>query len=253
MGVSVRFSDIPSMEGVYLPNAHPKPTIVVSSLRPAGRQGTTCGHEFGHHVFGHGEQFDELIEDRTDQRRNADEEYLADLFSAILLMPKLAVSRAFATRSLDPRACTPEAVYAISDWFGVGYGTLLTHMIRTLNMIDAARERDLSRHQPKDIRASLFGQPCLQNLHIADRAWVDRPIDMQTGEILLLPPETEIEGCAVTVIEQSATRTVAKAVTPGIGRVFRNSENWASFVRVSRLNYVGLAQFRFEPEVDDGD
>jgi Zn-dependent peptidase ImmA (M78 family) len=65
-GVEVRFSALPSAEGIYSPG---KPVIVVSSLRPAGRQAYTGAHELGHHIYGHGEQFDELVEDRGKSRR----------------------------------------------------------------------------------------------------------------------------------------------------------------------------------------
>ena len=251
LGVSVRFSDIPSMEGIYLPDAHPRPAIVVSSLRPAGRQSMTCGHEMGHHAFGHGEQFDELIEDRSDQRKNASEEFLADLFSAVLHMPKLAVAHAFSKRALDPATCTPEAVFAIAGSFSVGYGTLITHMARTLKIISATRESELVRHQPKDLRASLFGRACPTNLYVADHHWTDRAIDVQADDIILLPAGAEAEGACITVLEQSTSRTVVKAVTPGIGRVFQNAISWAAFVRVTRRDYVGRSAFRFEPEVDD--
>ena len=61
LGVEVRFAALPSAEGVYSPG---KPVIVVSSLRPPGRQSFTCAHELGHHTYGHGEQFDEIVEDR---------------------------------------------------------------------------------------------------------------------------------------------------------------------------------------------
>ena len=59
LGIEVRFMDFPSMEGMYVAGASPK--ILLSSLRPQGRRAFTCAHEIGHHVFGHGEQFDELI------------------------------------------------------------------------------------------------------------------------------------------------------------------------------------------------
>jgi hypothetical protein len=42
LGVEVRFAALPSAEGVYSPG---KPVIVVSSLRPPGRQSFTCAHE----------------------------------------------------------------------------------------------------------------------------------------------------------------------------------------------------------------
>ena len=62
LGVSVLLQDIPSMEGFYMPEASPRSTIILSSLRPAGRRAMTCGHEFGHHEFKHGKRWDELKE-----------------------------------------------------------------------------------------------------------------------------------------------------------------------------------------------
>ena len=84
LGVEVRFTnDIASMEGVYLKDP---PQILVSSLRPAGRQSFTLAHELGHHVFGHeghilqnpGDQ----DEQQAAQRFNPDE-VLADAFAAL--------------------------------------------------------------------------------------------------------------------------------------------------------------------------
>src|SRR5260221_11353438 len=43
LGLEVRFVDISSMEGMYCKTAIP--LILVSSLRPSGRQTFTCAHE----------------------------------------------------------------------------------------------------------------------------------------------------------------------------------------------------------------
>jgi Zn-dependent peptidase ImmA (M78 family) len=67
LGIEVRFLDIPSMEGIYRGPKHP--TIILSSLRPPGRQAYNCAHELGHHDLGHGAQFDELIDERSQERR----------------------------------------------------------------------------------------------------------------------------------------------------------------------------------------
>src|SRR5438128_1030000 len=96
-GVEIRFADLPSMEGVYYPA---KPAILVSSLRPQGRQAFTCAHEFAHHIYGHGEQFDELVEDRGTRHRYDPKEFEADCFAAALLMPKTAVLKGLSTRSI---------------------------------------------------------------------------------------------------------------------------------------------------------
>src|SRR6266567_4234154 len=52
LGLEVRFVDISSMEGMYCKTA--TPLILVSSLRPSGRQAFTCAHELGHHIYKHG-------------------------------------------------------------------------------------------------------------------------------------------------------------------------------------------------------
>ena len=76
MGVDVWFKAIPRMEGMYVKS--PGPTVVISSLRPPGRQAYTGGHELGHHVYGHGSRIDEI----TDGMRPEDveEEFLAECF-----------------------------------------------------------------------------------------------------------------------------------------------------------------------------
>ncbi len=239
------------MEGVYIPDAKPRPAILVSSLRPAGRQSVTCGHEMGHHVFEHGEQWDEIVEQRTEARRFDPKEYQADLFSAALHMPKIAVNHALNRRGLDARTCPAESVYALAKYFGVGYGTLVTHMARTLNIIDSDRADELLRHQPKDIRARLLGKTCPDDLIVADVHWTDRAIDVQVGDMIVLPAGTGIEGRCISIIEESSTRSLVKAEMPGIGRAANDSLGWAAYVRVMRKDYVGRAPLRFDEEVDD--
>ena len=60
LGIEVRFADIPSMEGMYCRESGP--TIILSSLRPSGRQAFTCAHELGHHSNGDGTGIDQLVE-----------------------------------------------------------------------------------------------------------------------------------------------------------------------------------------------
>ena len=127
LGVEVRFFDLPSMEGVYYNS--PKPHIVLSSLRPAGRRAFTCGHELGHHSRGDGTCLDEIVEQWVRPRFDP-KEFYADCFAGALLMPKTAVERAFALRKWAISDCTPDQVYAISNYFGVGYVTLVHHLSR---------------------------------------------------------------------------------------------------------------------------
>jgi hypothetical protein len=102
IGVEVRLAALPSAEGIYSPG---KPVIIVSSLRPPGRQAYTCAHEIGHHVYGHGEQFDELVEERGKNRKHDPKEFEADCFASSLLMPKTALLKGLAARGWLPYPC----------------------------------------------------------------------------------------------------------------------------------------------------
>lgn len=147
LGLEVWFVDIPSMEGIYQPGRR---LIILSSLRPSGRQAFTCGHEIGHDDFGDGQQFDELVDERTDARRLDPKEFRADAFAGELLMPKSTVLRAFQERKADPCTCAPEIFYSISCWLGVGYTTLVHHSSNVLRIIDRSRARQLLRMTAAD-------------------------------------------------------------------------------------------------------
>lgn len=250
LGVSVFFQDIPSMEGIYMPNARPRPAIIVSSLRPAGRQAMTCGHELGHHVFEHGRQWDELIEERSQSRRFEPEEFQADVFSACLQMPKTAVSHALANRKLNPEQCRAEDIFTLSAFFGVSYGAFVTHLERTLNLIGMQRASELASRKPKDLREALLGEPCPQNLFVVDLNWEDRAIDAEIGDSLILPAGVVLEGECAAVRAATASRTVIAAMRSGIARV-SHSSGWCAFLRVMRKDYVGRAPLRFDEEADD--
>lgn len=249
LGLEVWFVDIPSMEGIYQPGRR---LIVLSSLRPAGRQAFTCAHEIGHDTFGDGQQFDELVDERTDARRYDLKEFRADAFAGEFLMPKTTVLRGFRDRTADPCTCAPEAFYAISCWLGVGYTTLVHHSATVLRVIDRARAEQLQRVRLPQMRQRILGRPCAAPLIVVDLQWRDRSIDAQVGDRLVLPAGAKIEGKCARFIEERSGVTVAEAVQPGLGRT--TAGDWSSFMRVSRKGYVGRARFRFEEEVeDDGD
>ena len=251
MGVAVWFTDLPSMDGFYMRKAKPKPAIGVSSLRPAGRKSITCGHELGHHVFGHGESWDELFEKREESRRFNPEEYQADLFSAAFHMPKLCVCGALTARAIDVRRCTPESMYILSNWLGVGYSSLIMHMLHTLLLLESTHAERLLKVRPREIRKCLLGQECPGNLIVVDEHWNQRPIDVEVGDLILAPAGCQIEGQPIVVRNRPSQGTVIAAESPGIGRVFNTNMDWAAFVRVTRKNYVGRAIFRFEEEAED--
>ena len=77
LGIEVRFTDIPSMEGMYYLAS--EPSIILSSLRPPGRRVFTCAHELGHHSNGDGTTIDQLVQEP--RRSGFDtKEFAADCF-----------------------------------------------------------------------------------------------------------------------------------------------------------------------------
>src|SRR5579883_687112 len=183
LGVEVRFAALPSAEGVYSPG---KPIIIVSSLRPSGRQAFTCAHELGHHAYGHGEQFDELVEERGKNRRYDPKEFEADCFASALLMPKTAVLKGLAARGWSPKTLSPEQGYRLASWLGVGYATLIVSMKWGMGLVGTAQAETLQKVKPPQIRRSILGQECKEHLIAVDEAWTGRAIDAQASDLILL-------------------------------------------------------------------
>lgn len=246
-GVEVRFADVPSMEGIYYPS---KPAIVISSLRPPGRQAFTCAHELGHHIYGHGEQFDELVEDRGTRKYDS-KEFEADCFAGALLMPKTAVLRGLSARSIRLTQLCPKAAYRVASWLGVGYTTLIHHMGLALNLIPRHEVESLTKVKLPAIRRELLSFECPSHLIVADEAWCCRPIDAGVSDVIKLPPDAQIEGAVADIVHRDDHQCVLRAVAPGIGRVFRPNISWAHYLRVSPKEFSGMARFRHLEEVED--
>src|SRR5438874_13211824 len=106
------------MEGTYLKSDPPR--ILISALRPLFRRVFNCAHELGHHVFGHGSTIDELQEDGQEKPAFEPNEFLVNAFAGFLLMPPLAVRRAFTLRGWRPETATPEQCFIVACSLGVG-------------------------------------------------------------------------------------------------------------------------------------
>lgn len=250
LGIELRFVSVPSLEGVY--RRRPRPVILVSSLRPAGRQAYTGAHELGHHVYGHGVAVDEASES-AGQEPNASvdtEEYLADRFASFFMMPKSAVKRGFRMRGWEPRDCTPREVYTVAGWLGVGYKTLIHHMRASLHLMSFSQTERLLKMVLKDIRTDILGRKVQENLLVVDERWTSRAVDVQVGDLVLLPPGTLHEANNLRMVEETEAGVLLTGTTPGIGRVFRSGSGWSAFVRVSRRDYVGLGPYRHLEDPD---
>jgi len=166
-------------------------------------------------------------------------------------MPKSAVERAFAVRGWDLRSCTALQVYIIAGWLGVGYTTLLFHMVNTLHLIPLSWARELEKTPPRKIRAMYMRPDIKENLIIVDTHWSERAIDVQAGDFIQLPPGVLHEGDCVRSQEHNRSGHLFGAVFPGTGRFYHPITGWAAYVRVSRRNYVGRSIFRHLEDPDD--
>lgn len=249
-GVEVWFQALASAEGMRGAESV-APTIVVSSLRPPGRQAFTCAHELGHEMFDHGVQIDELVDLRDAPRRDKPEEFIADTFAGALLMPKSAVDRGLAVRGWSTGSCTPREVFALASWLGVGYTTLIGHMEYSLQSLDHAHAEKLRKAQPKRIRHELLGGECPHELVIADAHWCGRPVDIQVDDFVLMPPGSHATGECIGVMSDGPERALFRGSTPGIGRLLIEEVGWSSFVRVSRRGYVGRNRYRHLEETHE--
>ena len=250
LGVEVRFLDIPSMEGMYCNSG--KPHIILSSLRPPGRRAFTCAHELGHHSRGDGVQVDELVEQWGRSPRFDPREFAADCFAGALLMPKMAVEKAFALRKWPIRECTPDQVYVISTYFGVGYTTLIHHLSIALSLLSRSHADLLLKIKPRQAQALALGWETPDTVFVVDGYWTGRPIDIEVGDFVFVYGQPALEGVCVEHVEDRKEGRLIRACQPGLCRL-EDKSGWSAFVRVSRSGFIGRSIFRHLEEADNND
>lgn len=250
LGVGVMFVPGSSFEGMYSKSNN---TIMVASQRPPGRQVFSCAHELGHWHFRHGLRVDTIQEGACAQGK-PEEENLADYFAAFLLMPSQALALAFSARGWKPTSCTPIQVYTIACQFGVGYLTLLNHLRWALNILPHSYFEALKKTSPKKIRNQALAGELDDPGHIAivDSAWSSIPIDLQVGQVGVLPYGAMVAtGDSVEALKSTPSGTLFLAARPGIAMVTTPEDSWAAFIRVSRKEFVGRNEYRHLEEAGD--
>ena len=247
LGIEVRFTDIPSMEGMYCRESGP--AVVLSSLRPSGRRAFTCAHELGHHNNGDGTTIDQLVEQQHRTGFDA-KEFAADCFAGALLMPRMAVQRAFTLRGWDIQKCTSGQVHAVSNYFGVGYSTLIHHMRSGLRLLPDAHAAPLLKVRPRKAQAQALGWESQDTVWIVDSHWTGRAVDVEVGDLVLVQAQPAFEGHCMEQVQDMRDGRLFRACRPGIGK-FCDNNGWSAFARVSRRAFVGRSIFRHLEEEDE--
>jgi hypothetical protein len=112
---------------LYLPaRAGARPGAIVNAGHPLALQRYSAGHEYGHHVFGHGERVDLSTEPRGRGLALPPEEKLAEAFAAWFLMPLEAVHNALRRLGLGSVTTALEA-YALALRLGTSFRATCIH------------------------------------------------------------------------------------------------------------------------------
>jgi Zn-dependent peptidase ImmA (M78 family) len=240
--ISTRLVDLPTLEGVYVKETA---TILVGTQRPAGRRRYSCAHEVGHYVFGHGTRIHRtpvrLRDYGPSHSANWAEEFVANRFAEALLMPKLAVMSAFARRNWTAGKANPYQVFRIAQELGVGYGTLVAQMLKTLHVVDAASARALRRTPLRAIRRHLAGEAFDGDVVVVDQFWRRRCVDVEVGDVIVTAVEANFVGKS---LHRGSDPTQIVATASGIAELRLRSGSPSFCVRVGRRQFFGLARYR---------
>jgi hypothetical protein len=120
-----------------------------------------------------------------------------------------------------------------------------------LSLMPSGHADLLLRAKPKQIRAEIMGKETSENVIVVDTRWTGRPVDLQVGDLIMLPPGTAFEGTCVDLVEDNESGTILRGVAPGEdGRVASAGNGWGAFLRVSKRDYHGRNLFRHREDPD---
>ena len=72
-------------------------------------------------------------------------------------MPKIAVQRAFSLRDWSIKGSSPGQIYTVSNYFGVGYSTLVHHLSKGLRLMPRPHAEELLKVGPRKAQAQVLG------------------------------------------------------------------------------------------------
>ena len=192
---------------------------------------------------------DQLVE-KTRRSEFDAKEFAANCFAGALLMPRMALHRAFALREWDIQECTPGQIYTVSNYFGVGYSTLVQHMHSGLRLLPDAHAAALLKVSPRKAQALALGWESQHIVWIVDQHWTGRAIDVEMPDLVFVQGQPTFEGDCLAQVQDVRDGRLFSARQPGIGK-FCNGGGWSAFVRVSRRAFAGRSIFRHLEEGDD--
>jgi Zn-dependent peptidase ImmA (M78 family) len=127
-GLRLVFRDLQDSAALYLP-AHlgGTPGAIIKAQHPLALQRYSGAHEYGHHLFGHGEQIDRNSEPRGTGAALAPAEKLAEAFASWFLMPPEAVDAVLERIGITDIA-RPHDAYALALRLGTSFSATCTHL-----------------------------------------------------------------------------------------------------------------------------
>ena len=245
IGIELRFIEISSLEGMYC--KEPGPLILVNSERPTGRKTFTCAHELGHHIYNHGMRVDELTEPYS---RMKEKEFVVDCFAGYLLMPPLAVKNACYLRKWSLPMIRAEQIFALSNVFGVGYLTLLSHLYYSLGMIEKQQYDSLSRTQPAKIKKIILGESFNKHLVVIDNMWSTSSIEIEVGDRIIIENDGKVEGQALAILNNDDRKPIYNAASPGLSIITSKDSSARIAVRVWKESFQGRSIYRYLSDPD---
>lgn len=242
--VDVQFVPI-NMEGMYLDvEGTNRKRIILSNLRPFPRRVFTCGHEIGHHIFGHGTKVDGLNEDGVSNSEYDSEEQLVDAFASAFLMPVAGIEAEFYKRSWNISVATPVQFFTISSFFGVGYSTLVTHC-KVNRLITVSHSIALLKQSPAKILHGILGKKAkVSHFKVIDLASRLNNVDLEVGNYLFIPSSMKVEGTHLSKFKDTSHGMAFTVVHSGITRAVCHSTGTSFFIRIQNAGYTGFAENR---------
>jgi hypothetical protein len=122
----------------------------------------------------------------------------------------------------------------------------------TLRFFSVAHAKVLRRCAPKEIRFRIVGTVVPHDLIVVDGSWVGRPIDVEVGDVVLLPDGCSVTGTSLAVGALPSSGLV-RAIDSGVSQILLPGNQNPVSVRVARREFTGLAQYRHFEEPDDDD